>query len=111
MYSLVRSLRVSVTRSARAFSAAPISRSADAPADALQGEQLITQKLTEMFSPSQLQVQDVSGMLLLGRANNILLTYVRSVQVDVAHSMPSLSPARLSRTCPSLNSISWSRKR
>ncbi|KJA24586.1 hypothetical protein HYPSUDRAFT_38644 [Hypholoma sublateritium FD-334 SS-4] len=61
MYSLVRSLRFSAARSARAFSADPTSRSADAPAGALQGEQLITQKLTEKFSPSQLQVQDVSG--------------------------------------------------
>lgn len=88
MHSIVRSLGFSAARATRAFSAAPISRSAAAPADALEGEQLITQKLTEKFSPSQLQVQDVSGMLLLSIANKIIPTHMQYFQVDVAHSTP-----------------------
>jgi stress-induced morphogen len=63
MFSLTRRLLPTV-HSARAFSATACSRNAPASSqpELLEGEQLITQKLVEKFAPSQLQVQDVSGM-------------------------------------------------
>ncbi|KAF8974676.1 bola protein [Flammula alnicola] len=64
MLSLTRRLLPAV-QSARAFSVTSLSRNASASAsksvDLLEGEQLIYQKLTDKFEPSQLQVQDVSG--------------------------------------------------
>lgn len=65
MLTLVRRL-VPAARNIRSFSAAtPRRADTQAPPEAeqLEGEQQIYAKLTERFAPSQLRVQDVSGVL------------------------------------------------
>ncbi|KAF9482034.1 bola-like protein [Pholiota conissans] len=62
MFSLARRL-LPAAHSVRTFSATALPRNASSSpkADLLEGEQLISKKLIEKFTPSQLQVQDISG--------------------------------------------------
>jgi hypothetical protein len=62
MFSIARRLVPTALGARRFTHTAP--RLADTPTAVLEGEKLIHAKLTDRFAPSQLQVQDVSGLFL-----------------------------------------------
>lgn len=95
MFSIARRL-VPTALGARRFTRTAI-RLADAPPVPLEGEKLIHAKLTDRFAPSQLQVQDISGVFFF---ISVQLRSDSTLQGGVVISMPSLLRARPFRDSP-----------